>query len=333
MNIDQIIGKMMGNSSMHKEKSALESWKKEAIDNIQALKDIKKIASMSDTLNGYQDFDEDSAWERFEHRLEMDVTTIETRVGSPLEVGGEQEEAKVMSFYKWTKVAAVVVVLIGALFVFRNTSSTDMNFVSQEYTSNDLSKDINLDDGTKIKMDKSTKLKVTNDRSVSMKGRAFFNITKDKKNPFTIRIPVGDITVLGTRFTVVADSKTTEIYVEEGSVKYQLDNRTFILVAGDLVRVNNNDVEKTKIKDDNYASWKNDQLIFRDNNMMEVIHALSRHFGRDLKLSNAKKFENCNVMNIFKSASLEEILNDLTKTHGLKYERRGKQIVVVSSKC
>ena len=47
----------------------------------------------------------------------------------------------------------------------------------------------------------------------------------------------------GRGFTVVADEEVTEVFVTEGSVRYQLASRTFTLVAGDLVRVENNDVD------------------------------------------------------------------------------------------
>jgi len=48
MNIDQIIGKVLGDGPSGEEKAALDTWKKEAEDNIKALEDIRKIAALSD---------------------------------------------------------------------------------------------------------------------------------------------------------------------------------------------------------------------------------------------------------------------------------------------
>ena len=76
--------------------------------------------------------------------------------------------------------------------------------------------------------------------------------------------------MLGTQFTVDSDANSTEIHVTEGSVQYSLGDQTYILVEGDLVKVVNNEVTKLKSRDDNYDSWKNKRLMFRDNNMVEV---------------------------------------------------------------
>jgi len=54
MNIDQIIGKVLGDGPSGEEKAALDTWKKEAEDNIKALEDIRKIAALSD-----EEMDED----------------------------------------------------------------------------------------------------------------------------------------------------------------------------------------------------------------------------------------------------------------------------------
>ena len=70
MNIDQIIGKLMRDGSLGEEKSSLEAWKEEAEDNIKALEDMRKIASLSSTLIGYEDFNANNAWNSFSSKLE-----------------------------------------------------------------------------------------------------------------------------------------------------------------------------------------------------------------------------------------------------------------------
>ncbi len=79
MNIDQIIGKLMGDGSVGEEKSALEAWKKEAEDNIKALEDMRKIDSLSNSLSGYEDFGVDQAWDDFSKRDIFNAVSLAVR--------------------------------------------------------------------------------------------------------------------------------------------------------------------------------------------------------------------------------------------------------------
>jgi len=330
MNIDQIIGKMMGDDSLGDEKSALESWKKEAEENIKALEDIRKISALSEELKGYEDFDSESGWESFEQNLEDETKVVELVNETTTEV---KTSAKQFSIGRWSSVAAVAVLLIGSLFLFNNYNSSPSGFESVDYASNEVKLNQELLDGTNVILDLNTKLRTKDERTVSLKGRAFFDVARDETNQFKINLPVGEITVLGTEFTVVADDKHTEVYVEEGKVAFKFQGTTYALVAGEFIQVVNNNVEKLSMKDQNYASWKNNRLLFNDNTMPEVVEALSRHFGKVVELNNPKQFKNCNVKTTFDNPILEDILNEFSTTHGMKYEVHDGKYVVSSSEC
>jgi ferric-dicitrate binding protein FerR (iron transport regulator) len=335
MNIDQIIGKMMGDGSLGDEKSALDSWKKEAEENMKALEDIRKISSLSDTLKDYQDFNEDEGWSVFENSLLENNSEKQTLEGdiSPKSLNtNSNKKTSILSLRNIARVAAVAVILLGALFIFNQNSNVE--FKGQDYASIDIPMDINLEDGTTVTLDAGgTKMRTKDQRTVSIKGRAFFDVARDESQQFKINMPVGEITVLGTEFTVVADDNHTEIFVKEGSVAYKFKGDTYTLVAGEFIQVVDNNVEKFRMKDGNYNSWKNKRLMFNDNTMSEVVEALSRHFGKSVELNNPKLFKNCNVKATFDNSSLEQILNEFSTTHGLKYELRGDIYVVSASDC
>ena len=326
MNIDQIIGRLMGDDSQGEERSALEAWKKEAEENVKALEEIKKIASLSDTLKDYEDFDSENAWESFASTMEEELD---------VDVSGASKKDKNTRFFslkRLSQIAAIFVITIGSFFVVNQFLNTEEG--PTIYSAVTEMTDVNLDDGTQVILDKSASLTATGDRSVEFSGRAYFEVESSENNPFTIDLPLGKVTVLGTEFTIDTDGNSTEVYVEEGTVRYEMANRTWTLVGGQLIRVNSNG-EGTVLegRDDNYNSWKNQKLIFRDNNMQEVVAALSRHFKKDVLIENKKAFTNCNVMNIFTNSSLEDILNGLRETHGLKFEIREDKYYIVSAKC
>lgn len=315
----------MGDGSVGEEKSALEAWKKEAEDNIKALEDMRKIESLSNTLSGYQDFNTDNAWDLFTEKLDINLGIEEDR---------KEHETSIFSITNLSKIAAILIVVIGSVFLINLVinPSADLEVVNS-YSASIEALDLDLKDGTHVTLDKKSDLQVSNLREVSLIGRAHFDVERDESKQFKINLPVGKIVVLGTEFTVDADEKSTEVYVSEGRVRYELADRTWTLVEGDLVKVVDNDVTVLKGRNDNYDSWKNQRLIFRDNNMVEVVAALSRHFKKDIVFENEKEFANCNVMDVFTNSTLNDILNGLSKTHGLKYELRENRVIIVSAKC
>lgn len=334
MNIDRIIGKVMGDVSIGDEKSALESWKKEAEENIKALADMRKISELSDSLKGYADFNEDEAWKAFEYTIVQkgNNAAVNPATAKTISHNVNTKETKIFSLGMLSKIAAIAVVVMGAIFLFNNQNDT-LEFTVQDYAANTQSINVDLLDGTAVLLDKDTKLRSKDKRTVSMKGRAFFDVARDEEQQFKINLPIGEIIVLGTKFSVVADVSTTEIFVEEGSVAYHFQGTTHTLVAGEFIQAVNNNVERFVMNDDNYSSWKSKRLMFNDNTMSEVIDALSRHFGKQVKLNDPKLFKNCNVKATFNDSSLEEILNDFSTTHGLKYEVRDNIYIVSSSEC
>lgn len=332
MNIDQIIGKLMGDGSIGEEKSALDAWKTEAEENIKALEEMQKIAALSNTLNGYQDFDANNAWESFSSKIENGGTVHQSEQHS-VSVD-KPSKTSIFSLGNISRIAAILVVVLGSLFVFNQYTNSSENVVEDKtYSSTVETMSFDLKDGTNVTLDKKSNLEVVGDRAVSLEGRAHFDVHRNESQQFTIDLPIGKVVVLGTEFSIDANENTTEVYVQEGSVRFELDNRTWTLVAGDLVKVENNETIQLNGIFENYDSWKNQRLVFRDNNMVEVVDALARHFKKEIIIEHKKDFSKCNVMDIYTDFTLNDILNGLSKTHGLKYEIRENKVFIVSAKC
>ena len=315
----------MGDGSVGEERSALDSWKKETEDNIKALEDIQKIASLSNSLTGYQDFNVDDAWNSFSSKIEESQISYDVK---------SSNKTPIISLRSLSRIAAVLVIVLGSVFGINHFVNSPSDALDEMvYISDVKMMEFDLVDGSHVTLDKNSDLKVLNERDVELKGRAHFDVERNESKQFKINLPVGNVVVLGTKFIIDASPSTTEVYVEEGSVRYQLADRTWTLVAGDLVKVRNNVATVLKGRDINYASWKNQRLIFRDNNMEEVVDALARHFKKEIIIENKKIFSKCNVMNVFTNSSLNDILNGLSKTHGLKYKLKENKVFIVSAKC
>jgi len=210
--------------------------------------------------------------------------------------------------------------VLAATFAFNNYGSKSENTEVTEFaTLLDQRENVDLEDGTRILLDQNTKLRKKSTRSVSLKGRAFFNVSKSAEEQFTVNIPQGQVTVLGTQFTVVADEIGTEIYLQEGSVKYTFKGKDYFLQPGQLLKVIDGAVGIVESKDQNYTSWKDKKITFTDSSMQEVANTLSRHYGKVVELKDSALFKDCNVVGQWNDVTLKELLGELQGIFGLEY--------------
>ncbi len=85
---------------------------------------------------------------------------------------------------------------------------------------------------TELRAAENTRVRVDNDRELSVqKGHIFLNVDGDSEL-FKVRTPTGDITVFGTSFDVRVDDERTTVIVEEGEVQLAsaTDESVFITI-------------------------------------------------------------------------------------------------------
>ncbi len=86
--------------------------------------------------------------------------------------------------------------------------------------------DLVLEDGTKVSLNSGASFSYPtlfskDYRNVRLSGEAYFDVAKDESRPFTVETFATDVTVLGTRFNLVADesSRNFRAMLVEGSVR------------------------------------------------------------------------------------------------------------------
>ncbi len=329
MNIDQLLGKILGGEITKEELSMLKEWKNEAKDNLEALEEMKKIAALSEEMPSYTQYNVEEALHRVENRV-GEKTMIEENTAQNKPTSPKVSNLKWMSMAM--KVAAAMVIVLSAIFVMRNGIG-NIPSLPKEYVTTQSQEQIPLSDGTQLVMDIKTKVNVLSPRKVSLRGRAFFEVAKDKDHPFEVILPIGKVVVLGTRFSIHALPDQTQLYVEEGHVRYELGNRRVDLIKGDYISVINGDITKVKNNNPNILSWKEQKIVFDDEMLSNVLNIVSAHFQKEIKVEEGIDLSKCRVTSSFTHPKLEDILNEFSKTHGIKYEIRDGIIYVVNVEC
>ncbi|MCY1719125.1 DUF4974 domain-containing protein [Prolixibacteraceae bacterium Z1-6] len=170
----------------------------------------------------------------------------------------------------------------------------------------------------------------TDQRNVTLKGEAFFNVTPDKAHPFIVTTPHLATKVLGTQFNVIAydNEQTEEIILKEGKVEVYSDQGQLLetlqpdqkLVLNTETRqYNKNNVEALQ-----YVSWTEGKLVFRNENMKQVADRLGRWYNVEIEIVD-QELLNYAFRATFIDEPLEEVLKLLAITAPLSYTEQTRE--------
>ncbi|MFK7774910.1 MAG: FecR family protein [Saprospiraceae bacterium] len=229
-------------------------------------------------------------------------------------------------------IAAAVIVLLGATFLFQNYFENDAEWVVVK-ESNEV-QEIQLADGSKAWLNAGSTLSYpaefpATERPIKLNGEAFFEVSKDANRPFQVTTNRTTVTVLGTEFNVrdMAEEKTFEVAVQEGKVQVQKNESTqkIILVRNEkaVYDEKNDSLEKVVDQNLNATAWKSKSLKFRDNTLDEVISAITRQASNSLyiRLEN-DKMKKCRISGRYSTdTDIMVLLKDITSIHNMQVKQ------------
>jgi transmembrane sensor len=201
---------------------------------------------------------------------------------------------------------------------------------------------INLPDGTKVWLNAASSLKYPtqfagNQRKVELTGEGYFEVSKDKKRPFTVVTDQQQVQVLGTHFNVNAykEEHAIKTTLLEGSVKVsktaelQNESNSKLLSPGEQATLKQASFKVGQVDVNNVVAWKNGYFTFGDEDLEVSMRKLSRWYNVDITYDG--KFDNISFGGtISRSKSLEEVIKILELTRKMKFKIEGRRIIVMS---
>ncbi|CAI2767092.1 FecR family protein [Flavobacterium collinsii] len=181
------------------------------------------------------------------------------------------------SFYNWTAVACIVFIFsITSYQIFTQVNKNKIE-VAVTKTFNDDIRLLCLSDGTRVWLNENSEIGypiqfAKNERLVTLKGEAFFEVKRDPSRPFIITSGTIKTTVLGTSFNVKAyDDNKPEVNVRTGKVQVESLKNTVLLERGDKAVYGSDNLllhkQKTKVLE---PEWKK-VLIYVDGLSLEEV--------------------------------------------------------------
>ena len=283
------------------EQEALEAWIRSNADEYQQLKEWMDTPLETDSL---PDFNAEKAWNKIEGKL-------------------EEKPRKVLSI-KWkrnySKLAfAASVALIAIIGILYNVK-TDTKEALKHYAN--ATSGINhllLPDSTEVTLYPNTRLTYEsgNTRKVTMEGKAFFHVKKDRK-PFRITVSALSIEVLGTSFLVDAQEQAkTGVFVKNGIVRVTTERQETTLTANEQVEVANGSMKTGRIDNAEELFGENATVLtFTHTPLSEAVQEIEKHTGIRIELD--KGFEQDAITTRLKPDNINNILKELTFICGCK---------------
>lgn len=188
-----------------------------------------------------------------------------------------------------------------------------------------------LPDGTQVWLNAMTTIKYpvdfnTKERIVLVDGQAYFEVAKNKQQPFIVKSPHAKIEALGTKFDVLdysGEYENFETMLLEGSVRVSLqgkDSATVLLKPDKKTCMKNGKLLVKDVHDPAAYEWRNGLISFRRESFQDIMRTFEKIYDVKITIEN-KKIEERSFTGKFKVADgIEYALKVLQREAGFQYE-------------
>ncbi len=317
--IYELIARSLTDRLTEDESSMLEQWKLATAENSQEYNDMLALWIKSGSLKLPES---------------VNIKTAQKHIYTG--IGIYSGRKRMITLLMQAAAVVVLSVIFSGVYSYlnhSNTTSTSNKLMSQEVkAAYGTQTKIALSDGTIVFLNSGSKLIFPQSfadqqqRQVTLDGEGYFEVSKNKAQPFIVSAHDLQIKVLGTKFSVdaYANNSSVSVALVEGSVELQntMDNKTLKLAPNQLAILDTN--SKTLVKDDaadlnKYTAWINGRIVFYGDPIQTVVTKLSNWYNIDVVISD-KKLDSYKFTGTFINEPVEQVLNVLSLTSKMTFE-------------
>ncbi|MFD1628497.1 FecR family protein [Pseudopedobacter beijingensis] len=199
-----------------------------------------------------------------------------------------------------------------------------------------------LPDGTKVWLNSSSALKypaqfIGQERSVELIGEGYFEVAKNTKQPFKVKVKDMEVQVLGTHFNVSAYQDDTSIITTllEGSVNISGKTSHAKLKPGEQSVYANHNIEVSAANIEEAIAWKNGYFRFNNEDIESIMKKVSRWY--DVEVEYRGDVKGKTFWGTFsRTKSISELLANLELTESIKFKivpgdasGKGRRVIVM----
>lgn len=218
--------------------------------------------------------------------------------------------------------AAAAVALIVSIFSGKDHVTTTCSTAYLE------TKVVVLPDSSRVSLNSATTLTYNSDfnkkdRTVTLSGEAFFDVSKDPSKPFVVKMKDAEITVKGTSFNVSAYDGENGIQAAllTGQIQFQTGKDYIYLSPGEVITYNRLDRSMSKSRRDvgQYCSWMEGRIDCESITLDWLFTRLTSLYGVKIDYTPVKYKDRTIRVILDTSESLDDVLGALSVIVPIKW--------------
>lgn len=224
--------------------------------------------------------------------------------------------SKKSSSVNWVKVvSSIAAIFVVGFALFTLVNNNQKSVFKTALAQNEL---IKLPDNSTVNLNELSELEYSksnwnNDRSLDLKGEAYFDVEKGKR--FTVNTTYGSVSVLGTEFNVLSRDSIFKVSCYEGLVQVVYNKRKIDLPAGTAFEFTSGNSSKSTIAVAE-PYWLKDMSVFENTSFKSVILEIEKQYK--IKVQYPLELD-LNFTGAFEHNNLENALKSITKPLNLTY--------------
>lgn len=315
-NTNQLIAKVLNCEASSEEIISFCQWLSEMEENRKEFRKLKSYWNAKIT---------------FKHAINPQLSLQKTQNKILLEQNVLKKKKRILL---GISVAASIAILLGIGFFFLNPNANERN-ISVEYNTY-LTKNnkinFTLSDGTKIYLNKNSKLVYTNqydktERLVQLEGEGYFEVQHNPEKPFIVEVGDTKIKVLGTSFNVKTDTHANVwAILTKGSIRFEAPNQQVILLPSQQLAYTHfsQQIEIALIDIDRELAWMEGVIRHKSVLFSDMIYELMNQFDVQIVIDNdTLRRSSISMTGTFaENQSLEEILKIISISYPFTWVKK-----------
>ena len=170
------------------------------------------------------------------------------------------------------------------------------------------------------------------ERTVTVKGEVFFDVTHNPEKPFKVQAGEVSTTVLGTAFNVEAypGENNTRVTLVRGKLRINTASNLFILSPGQRMTYNleKKSMDVSNVETERTADWINGQLVFNDLLLTDVFKRLETVYNIRIVTRGITGLNTKHLTGTYEKRDPETIIKKISFIYDLKYTKQGDEFIV-----
>ncbi|MCR5679430.1 MAG: FecR domain-containing protein, partial [Prevotella sp.] len=193
---------------------------------------------------------------------------------------------------------------------------------------------LTLADGTLVHLNYNTRLIyperfVGGSRDVVCDGEAYFMVAKDRRHPFIVHTPHGEVKVYGTEFNVNTRNECSEVVLVKGSVSVTPDDgEERRLTPGQKSVVHDGRMEVSEVDTSPYTAWNTGTFVFEDYPLEQLMDVLAHWYGCRPQFHSEQAKQMRFTGELDKYGSIEPTLDAISAVTGLTILYDGREVII-----